>query len=230
VLVVGAYFADRENRVPELREEFRRSQRWDVEQRWAVLGDAIPSQFSDVTVAAMRGVPKFALVNRLLRDVDLRDYSYLVICDDDIEVPRNFVDDYLHLVDHHQLSLAQPARTHDSFTDHHFTSQLDGIRARETRFVEIGPVFSIRADAFGVLLPFDEESPMGWGYDFTWPLVVQQAGLKMGIIDAVPVAHNVRKPVNSYSYSSAHAQMTAYLSKRPHLAPHDAFYIVRSHR
>jgi hypothetical protein len=228
VLVIGAYFADRENRVGHLSDELNRSRHWRVEQRWVALGDAIPPEHTDITVAVTRGEPKFSLVNGQLRVADAERYAYIVVADDDIEVPRGFLDDYLALVERHDLALAQPARTHDSYTDHHFVAQLGGISARQTRFVEIGPLFSMRADALKLLTPFDEESPMGWGYDLVWPVAMEKASLKMGIVDAVPVAHDLRKPVSSYSYQVAHAQMLAFLATRPHLKPLEAFHIVRS--
>jgi hypothetical protein len=128
----------------------------------------------------------------------------------------------------YDFALAQPARTHDSYIDHRFVEQLDGITARQTRYVEIGPLFSMRADALPILTPFDVTTPMGWGYDFTWPLAMDAAKLKMGIVDAVPVSHKLRKPVANYLHSDADRQMKEYFTDRPHLKPEEAFYIVES--
>jgi len=228
VLVLGAYFTNRESWIVHLRSEFRRSRKWEVDQRWIALGESIPSELADVTAAASAGTPKFILINRLLALVNLAEYQHVIVSDDDISLPERFVDDYLGLVEQHDFSLAQPARTHDSYTDHHFVSQLLGIRARQTRFVEIGPLFSIRADALALLTPFDVESPMGWGYDFVWPVEMHRAGRKMGIIDSCPIAHTLRKPVANYSWHAAHEQMTALLAKHAHLEPLDAFQIVKS--
>jgi hypothetical protein len=228
VLVVGVYLADRENRVLDLCESFRSSRHWDVEQRWIALGAHPPAALADVTVAVALPTPKFTLINEQLRSVLLDRYAYVVVCDDDVTVPPRFLDEYLASVEQHDFALAQPARTHDSYTDHHFVMQLRGIRARQTRFVEIGPVFSMRADAARLLTPFDEASPMGWGYDFVWPVQMAHARLKMGIVDACPVAHNLRKPVTNYSWDRAKAEMDALLARRPHLDPADSFMIVKS--
>ena len=132
-------------------------------------------------------VPKFTLINRILNQVNLSDYEYLVICDDDIALPSQFLDNYLALVGQYHFAIAQPARTNDSYVDHQFVRQLHGIKARLTRFVEIGPVFSFHKKAFAAFMPFDEESPMGWGYDFVWPHLADKNGLNMGIVDATPV-------------------------------------------
>ncbi len=140
-----------------------------------------------------------------------------------------FLDSYLALVSRHKFAVAQPARTHDSYIDHRFVEQLDGIDARWTRFVEIGPLFSLHRSAFDYFLPFDEASPMGWGNDFVWPILAEKYSLRMGIVDAVPVAHNLRKPVAYYDYGTSANDMRRHLAERPHLSKKDAFYIVESY-
>jgi hypothetical protein len=151
------------------------------------------------------------------------------VCDDDISLPEGFVDRYLELVSSHGLALAQPARTHDSYIDNWITEQLDGLTARRTRFVEIGPLFSMRRDAVRLLTPFSEASPMGWGYDFVWPVLLEEAGLGMGIVDATPVVHNLRKPVTLYDRRDAAIAMQSFLADRRHLTPHEAFSIVEAY-
>src|SRR4029077_2725964 len=115
-----------------------------------------------------------------------------------------------------------------SYTDHLFVKQLGGIVARQTRFVEIGPLFSMSAAAARLLTPFDERSPMGWGYDFVWPVVIEKAGLKMGIVDQFPVAHNLRQPVTNYVHGDSSSQMESFLSYHEHLEKHEAFRIIKS--
>lgn len=231
VLVLGVYLADRENRAPEIVAELSRSREWQVEQRWIALGKGdVPEPLAGVTAwrkEARQG--KFLLLNRLLASLHLEQYQYVLVCDDDICLPERFVDRYLALVARHELALAQPARTHDSYIDHFLVEQLDGLAARRTRFVEIGPLFSMRGDVVRLLTPFSEASPMGWGYDFVWPLVVERAGLRLGIVDATPVAHDLRKPVANYVHAEAAGEMERFLATRPHLAPRDAFHIVEAY-
>lgn len=231
VLVTGVYLADRENTAPAIVREMGRSERWRVEQRWIALGkSAVPEPLAAVTAwREEQPQPKFVLLNRLLAGLDLDRHSHVIVCDDDIELPEGFLDRYLALVSRHDLALAQPARTHDSYIDHRIVEQLDGLDARTTRFVEIGPLFSMRRDAVRHLVPFSEESPMGWGYDFVWPVVMANAGLRMGIVDATPVAHRLRKPVAHYDHGSASRAMQAFLAARPHLARHEAFAILEAY-
>jgi hypothetical protein len=231
VLVLGVYLADKENRAADTARELSRSRRWQVEQRWVALGRApVAPDLAGVTVFRQRSrAPKFVLLNRLLCTVDLERYAYVLVTDDDIALPGGFLDDYLELVARHGLALAQPARTHGSYIDHWLVEQLDGLLARRTRFVEIGPLFSMRRDAARLLTPFSEASPMGWGYDLAWPVVMEEAGLALGIVDATPVAHDLRKPVALYDDRDAAIAMQAFLAAHPHLARHDAFQILESY-
>jgi hypothetical protein len=132
----------------------------------------------------------------------------------------------LPIVRKYDFALSQPARTHDSYIDHAFVEQFDGLIARQTRFVEVGPLFCLRPDAARLLLPFDEQSPMGWGYDLVWPCVLAEAQLKLGIVDEIPVAHTIRKPVSHYHHATADAQMKRFLEGRQHLCTDDAFLVV----
>lgn len=215
VLAVGVCCVDQPNAFDSIADELSRSREWHVEQRWArVYRDALS--------------PKFTLLNELLRS-DWPQYDYVLACDDDIVLPAGFVDEYLEAVRRFDFALAQPARTHGSFIDHWFVEQLDGVDARRTRFVEIGPLFSVRRDAAARLLPFDAASPMGWGCDFVWPLLVERAGLSLGIVDRTPVAHTIRRSVAQYDRKEANAVMTSYLATRPHLSKSEAFVIVESY-
>jgi hypothetical protein len=81
----------------------------------------------------------------------------------------------------------------------------------------------------GADVPFDESSPMGWGYDFAWPILLEAAGLRLGIVDATPVEHTMRRTLAHYDYDPTRAHMDAYLARRPHLTPGEAFVIVESY-
>jgi hypothetical protein len=228
LLALGVYLSNREHLAEEISAELARSGHWQVEQRWIALGEGpVPPALAAVTVAQVAGpVPKFALLNRLLRGVDLDGLEHLLVTDDDIALPPGFLDRYLALVERHRFSLAQPARTHDSYVDHGFVEQLDGLEARQTRYVETGPLFSMQRAAFPVLLPFDETPPMGWGLDFTWPVALERAGLRLGVVDATPVSHSLRRPAAYYDLQASLDGMAAYLAGREHLSRSEAFTVV----
>jgi len=231
VLIIGIYLLDKPTHIRQIKREFEKNTQWKAEQRWIGLGmGPVPEELAGVSIRKV--VPpatKFSLVNQLLTEGALDPFEFVIICDDDIVLPQSFLDRYLELVVRYDFVLAQPARTHNSFIDHPFVEQLDGLVARWTRFVEIGPLFSVHRSVFPLIFPFDEASPMGWGYDFLWPKIIGDAGLKMGIIDAVPVAHSLRKPVLYYEYDKARGEMDDFLAQRPHLSPGEAFFIIESY-
>ncbi len=230
LLVVGVYFTEQPSRIEHLVEEISSSRDWDVLQSWAALGAAaLPSVRHQTAFAEPRRVPKFQLVNRLLAQHRLSDFSHVMVVDDDITLPAAFVDGYMKIVLRRDFALSQPARHHKSYTDHHFVNQLLGVESRETTFVEIGPLFAIAAKAYPVLLPFEEESGMGWGYDYVWPVRMRERGLRMGIVDTFPVAHDLRKPVQSYSHAAAVQSKREYLESRAHLNHAEVFRIVESY-
>ena len=225
VLVAGIYLPDEENHAIAITDELSSSTNWQVDLCWGAVGsNPPPVELKAITrVVSPKRVSKFKLLNRLLADARLDDYEHLVITDDDIELPPGFLDDYLDVVTRRHFHLAQPARTHRSYIDHYFVAQLVGVEARRTRFVEIGPLFSLHRDAFPLLVPFDEAAPMGWGLDFVWPKQIENAGLTLGIVDATPITHSLRKPVAYYDYDETNTGMQQFLRDRPHLSAEDRF-------
>lgn len=231
VLVVGVYLRDTPNRAPQIAAGLG-SRRHSVTQAWASVGSG------DHGVAAMTAMTrftlaeptnKFTIVNRLLAMHDLRDFSYVIVTDDDIELPTSFVDRFIGLQRLYDFALAQPARSLQSNIDHPVTLESHVRMARQTRFVEIGPLFSVAASAFPYLLPFDERCYMGWGLDHVWPLTLEQAGLKMGIVDRTPVHHRFRPVAATYSDQTARERMAQYLEGRATLRAKDRARVVRSY-
>jgi hypothetical protein len=230
VLAIGVYLSDKKNLARQISLEIERSSRYTVDQVWASVGKKKPS-FGMGRITRQKyttRTPKFAILNQLLSTVDIGGYDYLLVLDDDITLPRGFVDEFLDLQQKHDLALAQPARTHNSFLDHAIVEQQDQMAARRTRFVEIGPVFSIRRDAILLLTPFDESAPMGWGLDFVWPVILERHKLRQGIIDATPIDHSIRKPFTQYDGGAALDGMNQFLSRHEHLRPEDAFVVLEA--
>jgi hypothetical protein len=226
VLCAGVYLADVENTARHVTDVLSRSQSVAIEQRW--IGLTTKNNKTDVlgTVATVtQRTPKCVLLNRLLGD--FQSFDWVLLCDDDIEIAEGFADALIAVAEHVDFALLQPARTEDSYIDHAIVAQFPGLLARQTRFVEIGPVVCLRRDAAALLLPFDEKNTMGWGLDFVWPQIIESAGLRMGIIDAVPVAHRIRPPVTGYNYETAVAESEALFAREPHLTAMEAFQVLR---
>ncbi|UHD14550.1 hypothetical protein [Thiocapsa bogorovii] len=231
VLVLGIYLPSVANHAARISADLLAGNLWQIDLRWAAVGEGgIPDGLRALTVLRLtERVPKFRILNRLLAEIDLAPYRFLVVVDDDIELESGFLDRFLAYQTAHDLTLAQPARTHDSYIDHYFVAQLLGVEARQTRFVEIGPVFSLRRDGFAHLLPFDEEAPMGWGLDFVWPVQLDAHGCRLGVIDASPVRHALRKPVSTYDYTETNTAMEQFLNDRAHLSHAAAFVALETY-
>src|SRR5690606_7782779 len=141
---VGIYLLGQPNCAVDEVDVLRRTASCDLEQRWVALGGEPPAELADVTVRTVFDrTPKFQLLNELLADVDLPAYDYVVVLDDDVILPHGFLDALLAVQAEVGFALAQPARSSDSYYDHPIVEQQRGVRARRTKFVEIGPVFSV---------------------------------------------------------------------------------------
>jgi Flp pilus assembly protein TadD/ubiquinone/menaquinone biosynthesis C-methylase UbiE len=231
VLVLGIYLANNLNTVSDIVSILSSSKNHAVEQKWVALNGSPPDEkVAGVTVKTLTGrVPKFEIINGLLSGEDLSRYDYVILCDDDVVLPDHFVDTFIAMQSCYGFAVAQPARTLNSYIDHPIVEQHVGVHARQTRFVEIGPVVSFHRSAFEFIFPFDLTSSMGWGYENVWAYEILHRDLKMGIVDAVCVDHSIRKPVANYDWKHADSERSAYLEKHDHLPMEECFQVVDAH-
>ncbi|MCD4750229.1 MAG: hypothetical protein K8R59_12735, partial [Thermoanaerobaculales bacterium] len=230
ILVVGIYLAAQQNNVDDIVRVLSGSQRHQVSQRWIALqGDPPTEMVADVTVGRYDDpTPKFVILNEVLAQQDLDHYDYVMVCDDDVVLPERFVDEFFALQSRLGFVIAQPARTSTSYIDIPLVEQYPGLLARETLFVEQGPVISFdRRAIFDQVFPFDLTSHMGWGLENVWSLAVSERELAMGIIDNVPVDHSIRKPVANYDWNEADAGRTELLSKVRHRPSEECYKVVK---
>lgn len=211
VVVVGIY-RDAQP-ILSVVEELRAS-RHDVEFRLGAMGD-IPPELADVTTHGHMSAGKFQNLNVLIEGMGSPEW--LLIIDDDVLVRRGFLDAAVELCQRLDLALAQPAQTRFSNANWRLTKQRLLTVARQTRFVEIGPVTLIRKDAQRLLLPFPADLRFGWGLDFHWAHIIESAGLRLGVLDALAVVHASRKVASTYSWDAAQEEGRAFLARVPHL-------------
>lgn len=229
ILVVGVYLADRPHMAGHLTYEVLASRDHGVTLRWLAVAPGGIGDFSvpgTVTVETM-AVEKFSAIDRLAADA--ARFDWLIILDDDIELSVGFLDRFIALAERYDFALCQPARSINSYIDHGIVMQMPGLTARRTSFVEIGPLLAIRADALPLILPFGPDAGMGWGLDFVWPVRLEQAGLRMGIIDATPLAHRLRPPVSGYSREKAGQAFNACLAAHAHVMVPEAFSVLEAY-
>jgi GT2 family glycosyltransferase len=172
---------------------------------------------------------KFENLNRLLAAHPAAGHDWLIVLDDDVALPRGFLDRFLFLCERFELQLAQPAHRLNSHAAWPQTRRRVGSVVRETRFVEIGPVTAFSSTTFATLLPFPQLR-MGWGLDAHWAAVAQQRGWRCGVTDAVAIAHRAAPAADAYSREAAIAEARAFLAERPYVRASEADRTLRTHR
>jgi len=204
VLAIGVEREDVPGLMPQARAELLRS-RHDVQ---VVTGPA----GSD---------GKFENLNALLAAHPPAGHDWLLAIDDDVTLPRGFLDAFLFLAERFDLRLAQPAHRRRSHAAWAVTRRRGGSVARETGFVEIGPVCALHASTFEALVPFPPLRA-GWGLDAHWAALARERGWRLGVVDATPIRHVVRPIADSYRREDALAEGRAFLAERPYVTAAEA--------
>ncbi len=212
VLVLSVVRPEHERRFAAIEAELRRS-RHDVRVHATAAGD--------------KG--KFENLNELLAAHDPDGEDWLLVVDDDIELPHGFLDRFLFLAERFALDLAQPAHRLASHAAWEVTRRRPGSAVRETAFVEIGPLTAFASSTFADLLPFPPLR-MGWGLDVHWAALAREHGWRCGVIDALPIAHRTAPAADAYSRDAAIAEARRFLADRPYLAAPDAGRTLATHR
>jgi GT2 family glycosyltransferase len=212
VLVIGVVRPERAALAARIRAEVSRS-RHAVEMHTCPPGE----------------LGKFENLNRLLAEHPPAGHDWLVVVDDDVELPRGFVDRLLFLSERFSLQLSQPAHRLDSHAAWPLTRRRAGSVARETGFVEIGPVTAFASATFATLLPFPELR-MGWGLDAHWAALAREHGWRCGVIDAVAIGHRVAAAADAYSREMAIAEAREFLASRPYVRAAELGQTLATHR
>jgi hypothetical protein len=171
---------------------------------------------------------KFENLNRLLGAHPAKGHDWLLLVDDDVELPAGFLDRFLFLCERFSLTLAQPAHRLHSHAAWEVTRRRPGSVVRETSFVEIGPVTAFAAPCFEVLLPFPELR-MGWGLDAYWAALAREHGWRCGVTDAVAIHHRQAPAGAAYPREQAIAEARAFLEGKPHVSAEEAQRTLATH-
>jgi hypothetical protein len=95
--------------------------------------------------------------------------------------------------------------------------------------VEIGPVFAFHRATFDSLLPFPELRA-GWGLDAHWSAIARQHRWRMGIVDATPVRHGLRRIATAYDRGEAITEAKRFLAGKPYTTAAEAGRTLAVHR
>jgi hypothetical protein len=224
VLVLGIYRPD-DHLAAAVVENLRES-RHDVRIALGSTGPPDPVLAAE-TVASGLGGGKFPNLNAVLGQVPA-DSDWVLVTDDDVRLPRRFLDRLLGVCESLSLDLAQPAQTLGSHAAWGVTRRRGGVLARETRFVEIGPVTLFSRRAAAELLPFPGLR-YGWGLDLHWAALAAHRGWRLGIVDALPVRHERAAVAAAYSREEAVAEAQRFLAGRPYLPAERAADTLATH-
>jgi hypothetical protein len=226
VLVVCAYRPGSE-RIEATTAELRRSRH----RPRLAFGSTGPARadLADVTVAEGLEGGKFQNLNVVLDAAKPEDEDWTLAVDDDVVLPAGFLDRFLAVCERLSLTVAQPAQTLASHAAWKVTRRRAGALARETRFVEIGPVTAFAREAAAELLPFPDLR-FGWGLDLHWAAVAAERGWRMGVVDALPVRHDLGGVAADYSRSDAVEEARRFLSGHPYLPAAEAGGTLAVHR
>ena len=216
VLVLGVERPEHGALAQKIRRELLRS-RHDVELHTGPPGD----------------LGKFENLNLLLAGEvggsSIPGHDWLVVIDDDVELPHDFLDRFLFLAERFSLDLAQPAHHLNSHAAWQVTRRCPGSVVRETSFVEIGPVTAFARSTFSTLLPFPSLR-MGWGLDLHWAALAREHAWRCGVVDATAIGHRVAPAANAYSREVAVAEARAFLAEHRYLRADEAQHTLATHR
>jgi len=204
------------------------SDRHRVRLAFGATGPAEPALAAH-TVAEGLGGGKFENLNRVLAETDPGEEDWLLAIDDDIRLPNRFLDRFIALCERFGLDLAQPAQTLRSHSAWKVARRRPVSLVRQTRFVEVGPLTAFGRRARSELTPFPDLR-FGWGLDLHWAGVALQRGWKLGVVDAVPVAHESRLVAAGYAHDDAVDEAARFLADRPYLPASSAADVVAVHR
>jgi hypothetical protein len=174
--------------------------------------------------ASELGGGKFQNLNELLPDRG--DEDWIMLVDDDVLLPERFVDRMLGVCERFGLELAQPALTLASHGAWQVTRRRAGPLARLTRFVEIGPVTLIGREAAAELTPFPDLR-FGWGLDLHWAALANRNGWRLGVVDALPVRHDLAGVASAYSHEEAIAEAQRFLAEHDFVPADEANLTLR---
>lgn len=160
---------------------------------WAL--DEIAPELATNTVGCGRGV-RFAHLNSLYAARPIPEGSWLVVADDDFVFLRG---DLLKIIDHMKtagFSLAQPGQSLLGWWTSLFNVARPFLVARDTNFVEQGPLLIADPVFSKLILPLPVSNDMGWGIEAEW-YRLKEGRFRIGVIDDCRIVHWSK---NAHSY------------------------------
>jgi len=142
---------------------------------------------------------RFTHFNHLYQSRPSRDDSWVVLADDDFLFVRGGLLRTINLMKRAGFALAQPGQSAMGWWTSTFNIARPFLVARDTNYVEQGPLVIVSPDFAKHILPLPESDDMGWGIEAVW-FRKKEHGTRFGIIDDCRIVHWKR---NATDYASA---------------------------
>jgi hypothetical protein len=226
VLALSVYRPDSKQIEPAVAE--LQTERHELHLALGSTGAALPGLGPNTVATGLTG-GKFQNLNTLLDSTGGRGFDWLLVLDDDVDLPPAFLDRFIALCEHFDLELAQPAQTLMSHAAWRVTRRRSRSLVRETRFVEIGPVTAFGMQAVAAFTPFPDLR-YGWGLDLHWAALAADRGWKLGVVDALPIRHETSPVATAYGHEDAIAEAQQFLTGKPFVRAIDAQETLVTHR
>lgn len=193
----------------------------ELEQVMRAMSDS--HHFVQTCAAPMAERGKFANINEALKQHDLGRFDWLIITDDDVVLPADFMDVFIFVAETMGLSIAQPAHRCLSYTTFTFNYRKWNSLGRTTRYVESGPVTAFHRDIIPHVVPFP---PLrwAWGVDIAWSVTAERLGMPIGIVDCTPLEH-IKEVASTYDVRPAIAEAREFLNQRNIASSREALFV-----
>ncbi len=175
---------------------------------WALDGAA--QELVAATVGAGPG-SRFSNLNKLYCSRPVHPGAWVVISDDDAIFAKGTLSSTIRFMVSAGFSLAQPSHSVLGWWTSLFNIGRPLLKARDTNYVEQGPVLIADSSFSKSMFPLPDEGDMGWGVEAEWYPLKSDA-FRFGVIDCCRIVHWGRSAV-SYKAKPQMLRMQERLSK-----------------
>ncbi len=185
VLLLVVYRARNSHLVEELLRQVNAHA--DV-RLWAL--DEVTPELATQTIGCGPGT-RFSNLNKLYNAKPIREGTWVVLADDDVFIVRGSLSRIFAIMKRAGLSLAQPSQSVLGWWTTPFNVSRPFLIARESNYVEQGPLLVVDPTFAKLILPFPDENDMGWGIEAEW-YRAKEGRFRIGIIDDCRIVHCAR--------------------------------------
>lgn len=180
---IGLAMVYRVRNLASVRQLLAQAERTTSIALWAL--DDVPEELAGVTVGRGPGL-RLELLNRAAASLHLPDDAWLILSDDDVVLRAGNLSDAVRLALLAGFDVTQPSHARGSPNSWAVNRHEPLMWARQTRFVETGPLLIFSPRARSACVPLKEELGMGWGSEAIWGTQMQ---LSTGVLDGVTMVH-----------------------------------------